>query len=173
MVKEIILTQGQMTQVDDEDFDELNQFKWCALWCPHTESFYAFRTVRIGKRQVGEFMHRIILGLSCGNKREVDHLNHKTLDNQRHNLRIVNTRKNQENRRNQSRYGVGITFRAKCKLRPYNVQVWFAGKLHSVGFFSSVEEAQIARNCFLEQKNLLSSGNATLDVNTTLNDCSV
>jgi len=40
-MKEIFLTQGQVTQVSDWRFDFLNQWKWWAQWCFGTKSFYA------------------------------------------------------------------------------------------------------------------------------------
>ena len=46
-MKQIPLTQGKFALVDDEDFEYLNQFKWCALKRPHT--FYAVRNLPNGK----------------------------------------------------------------------------------------------------------------------------
>jgi hypothetical protein len=39
------LTQGQNTLLDVEDYAELSQLKWCALWNRCTSSFYAVRTI--------------------------------------------------------------------------------------------------------------------------------
>ena len=43
-------------------------------------------------------MHRVILGLEYGDKREGDHKNHNGLDNQRSNLRISEGAQNKMNR---------------------------------------------------------------------------
>lgn len=53
MTKEIPLTQDQIVLVDDEWFDELNQYKWFAHYYPHTNSFYAQRKSKtlFGKRK--------------------------------------------------------------------------------------------------------------------------
>jgi len=95
----IPLTQGQYALVDDEDYEDISQFKWYAVWGPHPRSFYATRNVRLanGKwRQ--ELMHRRILGLERGDKRQCDHIYHNTLDNRRDMIRIVTRGQNQQNR---------------------------------------------------------------------------
>jgi len=94
-MKQITLTQGQYAIVDDWNYEWLNQWKWCAGWAKNTKSYYAMR------RAKGEFdryytirMHREILGLKKGDRRQADHINHNTLDNRESNLRIVNNQQN-------------------------------------------------------------------------------
>jgi AP2 domain len=97
MPKEIQLTQGQVAIVDDGDYGWLTSWKWYAQWNPKTKSFYAARrgagSCAGGKDRRGVIlMHREILGLT--DKRLVNHWNHNTLDNQRHNLKDVNNAQN-------------------------------------------------------------------------------
>jgi len=95
----IPLSQGRFAIVDDEDYKELSKHKWCAAWNPGTRSFYAVRSIRLtnGKRRQ-ELMHRRILGLKHGDKRQCDHIYHKTLDNRRDRIRIVTPGENTHNR---------------------------------------------------------------------------
>jgi hypothetical protein len=113
----ILLTQGKFAIVDDADYEWLNQWKWCARWHMQTKSFYAVRN--IPKQSLNMRMHRQILELGNGNhdKRQGDHINHDTLDNRRNNLRIVTSRGNNSNRRNQSPYGGLSILQPKRRLR--------------------------------------------------------
>jgi hypothetical protein len=72
-------------KVDEVDFADLAQHRWHM-----TDTGYAHRWFggRPPKRQ-GERMHRRILGLVTGDKRQGDHINRDKLDNRRSNLRIV------------------------------------------------------------------------------------
>lgn len=97
-------------------------------------------------------MHRLILGLVFGDKLQVDHRNHDTLDNRRSNIQIVTRRKNHENRKDQSKYGVGIAFDKRNKTKPFQVYVKINSKRIYVGNFSTTTEAQIARKIFLKRK---------------------
>ena len=83
MTKEILLTQGQITLVDDNMYDELNKHKWYAY--KHRNTYYARR--RGGGEAI--HMHRQILGLSKGDGKITDHRNRDGLDNRRDNLRVV------------------------------------------------------------------------------------
>ena len=40
-MKRIPLTQGQFAIVDDDMYEELSKYKWCAVWDRGTQSFYA------------------------------------------------------------------------------------------------------------------------------------
>ena len=146
-MRRIRLTRRQYAIVDSEDFNRVNQWKWYAQW--QGGSFYAVRNIRLpnGKRTL-QRMHRLLLGLEYGDERQVDHINHDTLDNRRANLRIVSCRGNAENMRNQSKYGPGVErhrsrFRARARLNG-------GGKVQ-IGTFDSAEEAREARQEFLRQ----------------------
>jgi len=97
-MKEIQLTQGQIALVDDDQYEFLMQWKWQAQKDGNT--YYAVRSLSIGNgKQHMIKMHHKIIG-SPPKSFEVDHRNGQGLDNQRHNLRFVTHRQNQQNRRN-------------------------------------------------------------------------
>jgi len=97
-MKEILLTQGQVALVDDEDYDKLNMHKWYAHWIPNTRSFRAQRnsSSKNGESKIIR-MHRIVMDAQPG--QQVDHRNHNTLDNRRENLRLCTASENQHNLR--------------------------------------------------------------------------
>jgi len=100
-MKEIFLTQGKVALVDDGMFEELNQRKWYA----HKEynTFYAIRqSPQIKGKRCLIYMHHAIIGFPPKGF-ETDHKNGVGLDNQRHNLRFVTCRQNQQNRKNQKK----------------------------------------------------------------------
>ena len=83
-MKKIKLTQNKYTLVDDEDFDYLNQFNWCA----HKEkyNFYAVRTDNKLKKCIR--IHRVIM--NCPDSKFIDHKDGNGLNNQKENLRLCN-----------------------------------------------------------------------------------
>jgi hypothetical protein len=111
----IPLTQGQVTIVDEEDYDWLNQWKWFAVYSPRGRYFY---TRRNNKNEQGkpewEHMHRLITGAKPG--QITDLINRNTLDNRRSNLRLVthieSVRNRKMQRHNTSGYR-GVTFNKK------------------------------------------------------------
>jgi hypothetical protein len=101
-MKKIPLTQGKVALVDDEDYERVSKFKWCAVRIHGY--FYAVRNVRVEhgrRRQKRVIMHRFILGFPNS---FIDHINHKTLDNRRSNLRPCTLSQNQQNRLPQAGY---------------------------------------------------------------------
>lgn len=85
IMKQIPLTQGKFAQVDDEDFDFLNQWKWHAQKC-RNDKFYAART----ERKI--LMHRVIMKTPEG--LDVDHIDNNGLNCQKSNLRNCTKRQN-------------------------------------------------------------------------------
>jgi len=100
LYREIPLTRGQVAIVDAVDYDSLAAFTWYAKWDKCTQSYYAARNAvdSSGKRTTVR-MHRQILGLGKGDRREGDHDNCNTLDNRRGNLRHADDIGNSSNRR--------------------------------------------------------------------------
>ena len=140
-MKQIKLTQGQVALVDDADFDWLNQWKWCVLKSP--AGFYARR------RDSGQdiLMHRVILGLELGDKRQGDHQNHNTLDNRQDNIRICTCQQNQRNRKprlNLTSGYKGVSWYRRIKKWQAHIQM--NGKRKHLGYFTEEKEAALAYN---------------------------
>lgn len=103
-MKEILLTQGKIALVDDEDYELIS--KYC--WWPHKfkTNTYA-RTESKGPDGRIKYikMHQLILpatpGLMC------DHKNRNGLDNRRENLRLATPAENCRNSRRRNKRSVG------------------------------------------------------------------
>jgi len=98
-VKKIRLTKGLFALVDDEDFERVNQFKWCASLESRGTKYYAIRWVwnKETKRRVKIRMHRFIMDLPPGSidGLVVDHINDDGLDNRRScNLEVITAEEN-------------------------------------------------------------------------------
>jgi len=97
-MKEIELTQGLKTQVDDEDFEMLNQFRWCAGKSRNT--YYASRhSPTINGKRTTIKMHHVIIGIPPVGFVS-DHEDGNGLNNRRYNLRNITNRQNCQNRKN-------------------------------------------------------------------------
>ena len=97
-MKIIPLTHGQFTKVDDEDFDELSKYTWFAQWNAGTKSYYALSNqYRTKTKRFHQSMQRHVMGLKYGNKTQIDHFSHDTLDNQKQNLRTATPLENMWN----------------------------------------------------------------------------
>ena len=151
MVKKIELTQNQVSLVSDEDFEFLNQWKWCAHYAPGIKGFYAIRNEPVGytngksKRKTLR-MHRQImrsvLGRELESKEVIDHINHDTLDNRRENLRIVSHRQNLQNQKRKTKKSSkypGVSW--VCPRQKWRAYINLNGKIKHLGHFTDEREA--------------------------------
>ncbi len=103
VMKRIPLTQGKFATVDDEDYEELSKYKWCAVKIRNV--WYAYRWVQLSnKKMCLVAMHRQILNTPKG--LEVDHKDYNGLRNTKDNIRNCTTSQNQA--RQQPRGGTSI-----------------------------------------------------------------
>jgi len=90
-MKEIILSTGKVTQVDDIDYDFANQYSW---W--EGGGGYAYATIK----QKAVALHHLILqrmGVIRKEDEVTDHRDQNRLNNQRLNLRVVTQSQNLRN----------------------------------------------------------------------------
>ena len=138
---EIPLTQGQVALIDDEDYELVSRYKWCAHWNKHTKSYYAETNL---KKEGGGYatiiMHRIIMNAKKG--KQVDHINHDTLDNRKENLRLCTNSENSQNqgkRINNTSGFKGVHWHKRDKRWCADIRV--NGKRIHLGLFLTPEEA--------------------------------
>ena len=143
-MKEIILSQGKVALVDDEDYEYLNQWKWCAVKARKT--YYANRSVLLSGEKKTIFMHRLIMNTPAG--LETDHADGNGLNNIRSNLRIATRQQNTFNRRasiSKSKY-TGVYVWYKHGRRYIKAMIHQDGRNVSLGNYPTEEEAALAYN---------------------------
>jgi hypothetical protein len=95
-MKEIVLSNGMKTQVDDVDYEKLRGYRWCATkTSPSHKTYYVQR--RKGNTHV--YMHKEIMD-NYATGLVTDHVDGDGLNNQRINLRTVTQRQNSQNQAN-------------------------------------------------------------------------
>jgi hypothetical protein len=146
-MREIELSNGMVTKVDDEDFIYLSQFNFHfkKQTDPRYKYGYAYRVIwnKETKTKKALDIHREIMNAKKGEC--VDHINHDTLDNRKENLRICTHQQNMCNKAklsNTSNLYKGVSIMSRNKLRPY---VAMCGG-DFVGCFKTELEAAMAYN---------------------------
>lgn len=146
MSKFIELSQGYTTEVDDEFFDYLNQWKW---YCE--KGGYAVRNSRIDEG-IGDkniYMHRVIMGDPYRtNGMDVDHIDSNKRNNKVSNLRWATHQQNLRNKviRSSNKTGyIGVSTHSFYKNK-WRARIMVDGKEIGLGLFPSIKEAAIAYN---------------------------
>jgi len=145
----IPLTQGKFAIIDDEDYDLVKGYKWCAI--KQHNIFYAVTNIcKPDGTQITLRMHRLILDLKKG---EIcDHINHNGLDNRRCNLRSVTKQQNGMNR--QKNKNGSCEF--KCvsyykRYKKWKSQIQINGKRIHLGYFNTPIEGALAYDKMAKQ----------------------
>lgn len=133
-MKTIKLSQGKFALVDDDDYEYINQWKWCVKQCK--QNYYAGRRIIFNGKYKFLYMHRFINNTE--NNLQVDHIDHNGLNNQRNNLRNCTCKQNRMNQKGRSKSGYrGVTY-----VKHYIVaQFPINGKTKHIGIFKTEEEA--------------------------------
>ena len=149
-MKEIVLTQGKVALVDDDDFEWLNKYNWHAAEGERDRTFYARKYIKENGKVKMLLLHRFIMGLS-DSKAKVDHIDKNGLNNQRSNLRICTQQENSFNKRpceNKTSKYLGVYLRQVTK-RGRLYTYWRAeikkdNKSIRLGYFKTEESAALA-----------------------------
>jgi hypothetical protein len=139
------------TVVDREDLDRLIEFnmRWHVCYYKNIDSYYVKRNnwiinpldTKKRKHNKPMFLHKWLLGVEYNREINVDHINHKSLNNTRNNLRITDIFHNTKNRSGKNSNNKS-GYRNVCWI--YNkwvVQLMVDGKNTTLGKFDNLEEA--------------------------------
>ena len=145
--RQIPLTQGYVTIVDEDDYHWLIRFKWCTGKA-RTKMPIARRAAKRGEGMGSKFkeimMHRLIMGDPEGY--QIDHINGDTLDNRKVNLRICTRTQNMVNQKNRSSNKTGFKgVSANKQIGGFDSFISGPGhKQRNLGHFKTAEEAALA-----------------------------
>lgn len=149
-MKQIALTQDYFALIDDDDYETVSLFNWCAVRCGNKGTHVYARTRFDGSKIV---MHRFILRKELADHPDaiVDHKNRNTLDNRRDNLRLTDSSGNNLNKDwnayalSRAKNAVGVCFdESTGKWKAYF-------RRRHLGWFTTKEAALVARQKAVEE----------------------
>jgi len=144
-MKTIELTQEQVAQVSDVDYEYLMQWKWRAEKGSRARTFYAVRSFKLSNGvEKRVYMHREVLIRKLGRKlskdEEPDHVDGDGLSNQRENLRPATRSQNKRNARKQR--GSSCVYKGVSKRgKRWRAQMLFQGRYIYLGSFTDPVDA--------------------------------
>lgn len=136
--KLIKLTRGVVAAVGEEDFEKVNKY----FWAPHVQAGKII-DVRTGDGNKSTKLHRFIMGLKPGDKRQVDHWNGNVYDNRRCNLRICSQAENLRNSKKRSGTTSQYKGVSRCdsRLHPFQAHIRKDSLSKYLGCFATEVEA--------------------------------
>jgi hypothetical protein len=142
----------KFAMVDDEDFEELNKYKW-SLGGGKPNRRYVERTEYKNGKKCNIYMHRQILGLKK-TEHWCDHKNGNTLDNRRENIRKCTPSQNRANTKmpsNNTTGARGVSFFKNLLQKPWRSRIDINHKRLELGYFKTKEEAAKQYNKFAKE----------------------
>lgn len=139
-MKHLLLTNGHIALVDDEDYDRLCGFSWWGSRRGHT--VYACRNSVVDGKRTTRYLHREVLNAPKGI--EVDHVDCDGLNCQRENLRIASRGQQCQNQVGRKPSGLKGAYVDKRRLHlamPWRASLQHNGKHLSFGSYATEEEA--------------------------------
>jgi hypothetical protein len=147
MMKYIELTQGKRAIVDDEDYEWLSQWKWHYAKSSNGPDGYAcrgMRSIHLPNGYLNIMMHQAVHGTPEGYI--TDHKNGNKLDNRKSNLLTATDATNRINVSRRSDNTSSVTGVGWFKpTNRWRARISINGKLISLGYFKTLEEAAKAR----------------------------
>lgn len=140
------LSQGKHAVVDEDDYEALLGFNWCAeRRGRHSSIWYATTKVwhpTAGKNRTTAYMHNFVLAPTAGTL-VVDHINGNGLDNRKANLRLIsrklNTARSRSNAPTKTSRYKGVYWNTRKS--GWEAALGVNGKKHVLGLFDDEETA--------------------------------
>jgi len=129
-MKKIKLTMGKVAIIDDDDYEKLSKYLWCASRARQNGRWLAAISRNKSKRVT---MHRLIMGPS---KKDIDHINGNVFDNRKSNLRFATRSQNLANQPPRKSNRTGFKGVRKVNSR-YRAQL----RNKHVGYFATADSA--------------------------------
>jgi len=130
-------------RADANDLERLNSFgSWSVSAHPRSKGLVATAFYRNGEKKSRVYMHRVLMDATPD--KQVDHINHDTLDNRKQNLRLLTDSENKQNRSlipSHNTSGVRGVMWSKQKQK-WHVTMVIDGKRMHGGYFSNLLEAE-------------------------------
>ena len=141
-MREVALTRGMVALVDDDDYELVSQYKWCADRGGGGQVWYARTWVKNPDGTRAKLkMHRLIIGDSPAGATP-DHINGNGCDNRRANLRWATRSQQAQNRpvhkNNTSGFKGVMYYKARDR---YRAQLQTKERDFHLGYFRTAEEA--------------------------------
>lgn len=143
---ELVLTNGFVTIVDEEDFEKVSKFNWSGILMGGGTKMYACRSIYFSKGKTKLIsLHRFILNVTDKHL-QVDHINGNSLDNRKENLRICTGVQNRLNRSKTIKSTSGYKGVFKTYKNKWRAQIGWKNKKYYLGSYDTKEEAALIYN---------------------------
>ncbi len=138
-MKQLQLTQGYFTILDDEDYETYKIYNWQIRKAGN--NYYAQTIID----KIPNLLHNLIMK---NKDLYVDHINGNGLDNRKENLRLANSSTNQANRRKYKKINKhseykGVSKDITCKYKIWTSMIMKDRKCYNLGrFYAEIEAAE-------------------------------